>query len=107
MTGGKAPKIKGTGYEREIVNYAQKRGIFAHRIPLSGAVEGFKGDIILSDTYWECKRWKSAPKKLVKILEKADQDKCEGLIMRADRQPLGESFVVMSLDKLLDLIKKF
>ena len=40
-------KIKGNGFEREVVEILQQHGIAAERIPLSGAVKGgsYEGDI--------------------------------------------------------------
>ena len=41
---GKAPRQKGNRFEREIVAELCAAGLDAHRIPLSGAMAGFKGD---------------------------------------------------------------
>lgn len=38
-------KQKGDRFEREVVNAMQDAGLAALRIPLSGAMNGFKGDI--------------------------------------------------------------
>ena len=38
--GGRSPKRKGSGFEREIVQLLQELGLAAERVPLSGAVKG-------------------------------------------------------------------
>lgn len=46
--GGKASKEKGTREEVAIVNAVRTLdGWFAHRVPLSGAIAGYPGDVIL------------------------------------------------------------
>jgi Holliday junction resolvase len=45
---GRSNKIKGSRVEREIVHLHKDNNIDAKRVPLSGAVEGYKGDIIVS-----------------------------------------------------------
>lgn len=45
MAGGAKSKQKGDRFEREIVNILREQGIDAGRVPLSGAVEGFPGDV--------------------------------------------------------------
>lgn len=48
MRGGKGAKRKGTVEERAIVHAIRTlKGWDAKRVPLSGAVEGFPGDVIL------------------------------------------------------------
>ena len=46
--GGKMSRDKGARVERELVNKLKEAGIDAKKVPLSGAVEGYKGDIALS-----------------------------------------------------------
>ena len=45
--GGRASKRKGSRVERLIVRFHREAGVKAKRVPLSGAAEGFKGDIII------------------------------------------------------------
>jgi hypothetical protein len=47
MAGGRASRQKGDRFEREIVKALLDKGVTARRVPLSGAVEGFPGDIEL------------------------------------------------------------
>lgn len=59
-TNGKAPRQKGDRFEREVVAGLLEGGVFAERIPLSGAAGGsFSGDITLRvggrDRKGECK----------------------------------------------------
>jgi len=51
MSGGRSPRRKGSGFEREVVNLFQSLGIAAERVPLSGAVKGgnFDRDITAPD----------------------------------------------------------
>ena len=42
---GKAPRQKGNRFECELVNELRAAGLDAHRIPLSGSMRGFKGDV--------------------------------------------------------------
>lgn len=42
---GRSQRTKGAVGERELVNLLRKAGIPAKRVPLSGAAEGFKGDV--------------------------------------------------------------
>ena len=45
---GKASRDKGAGFEREMVNWHRNLGMSNEdikRVPLSGAAEGFKGDM--------------------------------------------------------------
>ena len=45
--GGKAARRKGSRVERQIVKLHREVDIKAKRVPLSGAAEGYKGDIIV------------------------------------------------------------
>ena len=55
-----ASKRKGSYFEREVVAQLQEQGLAALKIPLSGAVSGFEGDITCPvrglDRKLECKR---------------------------------------------------
>jgi hypothetical protein len=42
--GGRSPKRKGSGFEREIVTLLQELGLAAERVPLSGAVKTSRFD---------------------------------------------------------------
>jgi len=87
-------KVKGSGFEREVVDILREAGFNAYRIPLSGAVQGFEGDIALKlygkPYRIECKRRKAGFKTLYGWLGDNDflafrDDRCEPLIlMRLD-----------------------
>ncbi len=44
---GKGVREKGKRGERELVRILRERGIEARRVPLSGSVEGYEGDIVV------------------------------------------------------------
>lgn len=46
---GKKSKRKGNRAEREVVRLLKDLGINAKRVPISGAAEGFKGDVVIDD----------------------------------------------------------
>lgn len=52
---GKKSRTKGGRLEREVVNRCKDLGLDAHRVPLSGAVAGYKGDVIVDDLRCEVK----------------------------------------------------
>jgi Holliday junction resolvase len=60
--GGRSPKRKGNGFEREVVVALQELGLAAERVPLSGSVKTSKFDHDIScpvrgvDRRLECKR---------------------------------------------------
>lgn len=94
--GGKAAKLKGDIYEREIVNWHRERGVDAERIPLSGAVKGnYKGDLKIGPQQAllaECKRRARAYQDLYDAL---DQDGSDMLFVRKDRE---RTLVVLPLE---------
>ena len=61
------------------------------RVPLSGAAEGFKGDIQIKGMLGECKRRRGGNKRLYKWLAQDDSD---FLFIRDDNQ---ETLVVLPL----------
>ena len=62
---GKSQRDKGARYGREVVNQLKSWGVVAHRVPLSGAVEGYDDDVVVEadagDLRIECKRRKKLP----------------------------------------------
>lgn len=104
--GGKSAKVKGSGFEREMVKLLCERGIYAEKVPLSGAVKGgsFEGDINvilplrcrpLEPTKFECKIRARAWADLYKYLEGNF-----GLFIRRDR---SEPLVVLRLEDFCNL----
>jgi len=93
---GKAPKRKGTRFERELVDLLREwliqLGIHGevHRVPLSGSAEGFKGDVLLrlgdySFTI-ECKRRSKLPAYLQHPIAAFRQDRGDAyFLFRADQ----------------------
>jgi len=52
----KRAKANGSRYEREFVALMDDNGLPAHRVPLSGAMEGYKDDVVVCDEIRvECK----------------------------------------------------
>lgn len=49
-------KRKGSRWERKFVAACQDHGLVAQRVPLSGAMDGYPGDVVVSDSILvECK----------------------------------------------------
>ena len=94
---GRSSKVKGAGYEREIVNSLRGMGCEAERIPLSGAVKGnYSGDLRVGPSLgWiaECKRRKQGFTTLYNALE---QDGADILFVRDDHKP---TLVVLPMDR--------
>lgn len=94
---GRASKRKGYEGERE---FAHLTG--GHRVPLSGAMDGYEGDVTLPNGWMaEVKRQKSGLKTLYNwvLHEREDPDV---VAFRADRMPW---IVTMELDKFMYLIE--
>ena len=64
---GKSQRIKGSSFEREIVNKHKDWGVDAKRVPLSGATDYAKHDVQIAGLFGECK--------IVKELKDMDVDK--------------------------------
>ncbi len=96
---GKMQRDKGYRVEREIVNYLKNNGIPAKRVPLSGASEGFKGDIIIDGSLKaEVKARKDGFKQIYDWLGDNDY-----LFLKANRKPV---LVVMHIDEFIKLLKE-
>lgn len=86
MTGGAAPRRKGTRAERELA-----RLLGGERVPLSGSAGGsHSGDVVALGLKWEAKVRRDGFKQLYAWLEGRD-----ALAVRADRKPW---LIVMPLD---------
>ncbi len=94
---GKKSKRKGTNAEREIVRKLKEYGINAKRVPISGAAEGFKGDVVIDDKI--IAEVKIRAKGLKSIYDWLTQPV---LFMRMDRHPW---LVVMRLETFVDFLK--
>ena len=96
---GRMQKRKGSRVEREIVNYLKKHGISAKRVPLSGAAEGFKGDILIdSNLKAEVKARKEGFKQIYNWLAGNNF-----LFIKANNKP---TLVVMTIDEFIRLFKE-
>jgi hypothetical protein len=85
-----AAKRKGSGFEREVVDLLRFHDLEAKKVPLSGALADYKGDVTLrigDVTYTiECKRRKAGFRTLYGWLGNNDflvfrDDKCEPLLV--------------------------
>lgn len=90
---GRRSKRKGSAAEREFAAI-----IGGSRMPLSGSVRGFKGDVKGLGLTWEVKRRREAFSRIYGWLEGEGID---ALAIRADRKPW---LVVMEVDTLLKLL---
>ena len=79
---------------------AQKMGLEASRIDLSGASEE-KGDIIIERKKYECKYRSSGLKTLYGWFAKAKEENCEALIVKTKEAPC---LVVIGIGDYLNLL---
>ena len=97
---GKAQRDKGARFEREIVNTAKAHGLDAKRVPLSGAAEGFKNDVLIDagGVTWaiEAKKRGAGFKFIYDNLDGSDV-----LVIGADRQP---ALAVLDYGDFCDLL---
>lgn len=95
---GKKSRRKGKGGEYEIVHLLQEHGINAKRVPLSGATDFQKGDVIINNTITaEVKRRRNGFKQLYSWLEDRNL-----VFMRADRK---DWIVAMDIEFFLQLMR--
>jgi Holliday junction resolvase len=103
MSGGRSPRRKGDGFEREVVMLLQQHGLAAEKVPLSGAVKTGRFDHDISvpvrgvDRRVECKRRARAFATIDKMLGSNF-----ALVVRDDR---SRALVVMSLDQFAGLAR--
>ncbi|OOC42175.1 hypothetical protein [Thermosipho sp. 1074] len=95
---GKSQRVKGYRGEYNLVKSLQEAGIDAKRIPLSGSVNGFKGDVVVEGLVGEVKVRKDGFKRLYQWLENKDL-----LFLKADRKAY---LVVLRIDDFIDLFFK-
>ena len=88
---------KGSRYERELVRLVQEAGLPAHRVPLSGAMNGYDDDVVVCDTWRvECKYRRTG----------AGFSRLHDWLGTADALDLPASdLVVYSLDYWLSLVR--
>tara|TARA_R110002110_G_scaffold415072_1_gene647775 strand:- start:300 stop:617 length:318 start_codon:yes stop_codon:yes gene_type:complete len=100
---GKPSIDKGARFEREIVAIATDHDLDAKRVPLSGATNFHKGDVVVSNDVdsWtiEAKKRANGFKTIYAWLEKGD---CDLLVLGADRKP---ALAVLPLADFFDLLK--
>lgn len=89
---------KGNRVEREIVKYLKENGLQAKRVPLSGAADGFKGDILIGNLKAEVKARKDGFKQIYNWLEDNDV-----LFLKANRKKV---LAVIDIDFFIKLLKE-
>ncbi len=94
---GKMQKRKGYRVEHELVVKLKEMGLDAKRVPLSGATEFAKGDVVVNGLVLETKARKNGFKQLYDWIEGKD-----ALAVKADRK---EYLVVMRLDLFVKLLR--
>lgn len=98
-----AAKRKGSGFEREVVEALKAAGVSAKRVPLSGAMANYKGDVIVElnhigyELVMECKRRRAGFKTLYGWLGSNDL-----LAFRDDKR---ETLITMRLTTFATLIR--
>ena len=96
---GKSQKNKGYRGEYKLVKLLRKAGIPAKRVPLSGATEFAKGDVVIANRYRaEVKLRKNGFKELYQWLDGNDF-----LFGKADRKPY---LVIMTFDTFVRFWKE-
>ena len=99
---GKPSRDKGARFEREIVAIAQAHDLDAKRVPLSGATNFAKGDVVVSNDVdsWtiEAKKRANGFRTIYRWLE----GDCDLLVLGAARQP---ALAVLPLADFFDLLK--
>ena len=90
---GRKSRNKGARAEREFAKLTGGR-----RVPLSGAAEGFPGDVQAKGLLWEVKRRKQAWGQLYEWLEGVD-----ALAIRADHK---DWLVVIPLERFLAMMER-
>ena len=94
-------KKKGDRDERGLIANLAGHDIDAHRVPLSGAVEGYEGDVVIEDKYVvECKVRARGFQQIYGWLEKH----VDFLTIRQDR---AERLVVMRESMFIKMLLKF
>ena len=98
---GRAPRQKGDRLERLAVDILQSYGLDAKRVPLSGAMRGFKGDVVVTingqPLQLECKSRKAGFKLFYDAIEAGN---C-GLVLKTDRE---EPLICVPLRFFADLL---
>lgn len=96
---GKAPREKGNRLERLIVAILTAAGLDAKRVPLSGSMRGFKGDVVCTILGQPLKiEAKSRRKGFEFIYNALGQNDC--LVIKTDR---SDPLIIMPLRRLANL----
>jgi len=98
-------RAKGKRLELKVAKLIrEKLGIKAYRTPLSGAAEGFKGDIFVPELpfYWECKNREKIH--IWSEWQKIREHKSPILVISGNFKPI---LVVMDIELFLEILKEW
>ena len=96
----KRQRDKGARVERELNKYFQQQVFFSKKVPLSGAVEHYKGDLILKldkEYQLEVKARKNGFKTIYQFLNSNDI-----LAIKANNKPF---LLVLEIDKFIEIMR--
>lgn len=101
------PKIKGTQWETDVVNYLQEHGApLAERRALSGSAD--RGDIAGTEYVWECKNTQSIDLSsgINETLQEARNAGVEYgfLVVKRRRKSTADAYAVMPLSQLVKIL---
>lgn len=86
--GGRSSKVKGAGFEREVVGLLRALGVPAERVPLSGAAKGsYAADIRLGPGLAYSGEAKRRARGFTPVYEALEQDAADFAFLRDDRRP--------------------
>ena len=98
--GGRSAKRKGGAFELEVAKTFERHGLTARKTPMSGAIPGWEGDVLVNINgrreRVECKRRKAGFGTLTRWLA--------GNWLLAVRDDHNEALIVMRLDDFAQLI---
>lgn len=92
-------KEKGDRFERSVVHYLNNNNIPAQRVPLSGAVRGFPGDVTIEcfnpPIIVQCKHFANSHKRLFALAEK-------NLVTIVSEEHGGDIYFLMMFERFID-----
>ena len=108
MTGGSAPKRKGSQFERDVVGYLRERGFEAERAYGAGRPEDI-GDVVgVPGVCIECKAVREID--LAGFADEAERERLNArqpygvAIVKRRNKPIGAAYVVLDLEAFTRLV---
>jgi len=100
--GGRSSKVKGSGFEREVVALLHALGVEAERVPLSGAAKGsYAADLRLGPDLHATGEAKRRARGFTPVYDALAQDDADFAFLRDDRRP---PIVAMSWETFVRVI---